>query len=140
MRRAGPRDLAALCTLNAQLDPNDAFTRRRLRALLLQGRVLIALAGKAPAGFCIVVPRGSGVSIHAIMVEPGLRRRGIGAHMLQRALVGATTARCEIRAGNVVSEKLFLGAGFTPQSIKPRMYREGEAGIVMVRRNPKSRI
>jgi ribosomal protein S18 acetylase RimI-like enzyme len=123
---AGLRDFDDLLTLNATLEARDAFSRPRLRYLLRHATVLIASCGRATAGFCIVTQRGY---VHAIAVAPQCRRHGVAKTMLASIKRQFEKLRCEIRASNTASEKLFKQAGFSVVGMKPGVYADGEAAL-----------
>ena len=116
------------------LDACDAFARARLRYLVSKDRVWIACVKGVAAGFCVVIPRAKTASVHAIIVAPEFRRKGVGLALLQAALEGNSDARCEIRASNVASERLFKKAGFAARSLKACVYADGEAAIEFTRK------
>ncbi len=116
-----------MLTLNATLDARDAFSRARLRYLLRHATVLLGFSAGEPAGFCIVSKRGP--SVHAIAVRPEFRRRGVGTLLLKAAIERFAKLRCQIRASNLASEKLFIRAGFRFIGIKPNVYANGEAAL-----------
>jgi ribosomal protein S18 acetylase RimI-like enzyme len=115
------------------LDARDAFTRARLRYLVSKDRVWVARVSGVVAGFCVVVPRSKTASVHAIAVAPSFRRAGVGLKLLLAALGGSQSARCEIRASNFASERLFMKAGFAAQCLQPGVYADGEAAIELKR-------
>jgi ribosomal protein S18 acetylase RimI-like enzyme len=133
VRLAAERDLAALLRLNTLLDARDAFSRKRLRIHLTRGRVWFARVKGVAAGFCVVVPRGSLASVHAIVVAPAFRRAGVGLALLAKALAAGERARCEIRASNLASEGLFNKAGFIARRLRAGVYADGEAAIEFTR-------
>jgi len=127
------RDLGPLLELNAMLDARDAFAGARLRYLVDNGRVWMARINGDAAGFCVVVPRGKTASVHAIVVAPRFRRTGVGLNLLRSALGKCQRARCEIRASNLASERLFIRAGFVANALKAGAYADGEAAIEFTR-------
>jgi [ribosomal protein S18]-alanine N-acetyltransferase len=75
---------------------------------------------------------GPDAHVTILTVDPEVRRRGVGSHLLlallEAALVaGATGATLEVRAGNVAAQRLYGGFGFAPVGIRPGYYA-GAAG------------
>ena len=72
-----------------------------------------------------------------LAIEPALRRRGIGAALLSRALDfarerGVKMVFLEVRRGNREARALYLRFGFREMGVRPRYYEDGEDAIVML--------
>jgi ribosomal-protein-alanine N-acetyltransferase len=72
-----------------------------------------------------------------LAVRPESRGRGVGSHLLRRALValslaGASLVKLEVRVGNDPALGLYSEAGFEPARRIPRYYADGEDAFLMV--------
>jgi ribosomal-protein-alanine N-acetyltransferase len=95
-------------------------------------------------GFCnywlVAGPSGTSgeVHVHAIAIHPDHRRAGIGAALLDHALVQARAAHCglatlEVRRGNTPAIALYERAGFRTVHVRAGYYQDnGEDALVML--------
>jgi ribosomal-protein-alanine N-acetyltransferase len=95
-------------------------------------------------GFCnywvVADPAGRAGEVHilAIATHPDHRRAGIGAALLDRALVegrahGCAIATLEVRRGNVPAIAMYERAGFRTVHVRSRYYQDnGEDALVML--------
>lgn len=77
--------------------------------------------------------------INTLAVHPDWRQRGIGEQllvaMLQKArALNALTATLEVRASNVIAQRLYQRYGFQEVGRRPRYYRDGEDALLMTAR------
>jgi ribosomal-protein-alanine acetyltransferase len=71
-----------------------------------------------------------------VVVEPTLRRRGLGRALLRRSLEEASAAgldvvHLEVRASNRAALSLYEGHGFQPVGVRPRYYSDGDDAVLM---------
>lgn len=81
-----------------------------------------------PGGFALIRSIAGEAELLTIAVDPALRRTGIGARLLARALIraqtkGAQTCFLEVAADNAAAIRLYRSAGFTRTGHRPRYYR-----------------
>jgi len=85
--------------------------------------------------FCWLSPPEA--SIMSIAVKPDLRRRGLGAFILAKALHDlkerdTREAYLEVRPGNAAAQALYKSFGFVQVGLRPRYYTDtNEDAIVM---------
>jgi ribosomal-protein-alanine N-acetyltransferase len=123
LRLVDARDLVGAAELgrlanDAWAGAPDAFETRAddlSRALAEPGRlVLLARFGDEGAGYLSAVRRGSALAIEEVAVLPGMRRRGIGRALVERALREARPA-CALLAvdeANRAARALYESLGF----------------------------
>jgi putative acetyltransferase len=82
--------------------------------------VLVARHAGAAVGLCVVFERGDGtVEVKRMIVDQGIRGRGVGAALLRNAhaqarRLGAHTARLEVGVRNTEAQALYRRAGYRP--------------------------
>lgn len=77
------------------------------------------------------------VHVSILVVDPDHRRRGLGEFLLLHLLLdgaerGGTMATLEVRRSNQPAQALYARWGFTTVAERPRYYRDGEDGLVML--------
>jgi ribosomal-protein-alanine N-acetyltransferase len=102
---------------------------------------LVAVDGGIVVGYVIadVTPNfGRDIGhVKDLAVHPDARGRGLGRHLLDRALGvlvadGATVVKLEVRESNEVATSLYRDVGFEPARRVTGYYEDGEDALVMV--------
>jgi ribosomal-protein-alanine acetyltransferase len=80
-----------------------------------------------PAAFCACWQLVDELHINSLAVEPGLRRGGLGSHLMRGVLArareeGATRATLEVRRSNEAARALYERLGFAVEAIRPDYY------------------
>jgi len=78
------------------------------------------------------------VEVLTLAVSPPAQRQGIGARLLETAMIvaranGARIAFLEVSVGNTAARALYERAGFTPAGRRPRYYADGTDALVLRR-------
>jgi ribosomal-protein-alanine acetyltransferase len=77
---------------------------------------------------------GDEFEVLSLVVDPDLRRRGVGSHLMQHLLDGRRRATwyLEVRESNWRARNLYKKLGFEDVSLRPGYYQDsGEAAVVM---------
>ncbi|MHA1538611.1 MAG: GNAT family N-acetyltransferase [Alphaproteobacteria bacterium] len=120
-----PELLAGLHQASAD-EPWDAGAMARLLALA-QTIGLVAARGETPCGLVLARITGEDCEILSIGVTKAMRRRGIGAALLDAAgdwaaRLGARRLVLEVAGDNLPALRLYDGAGFEPCGRRPGYY------------------
>ncbi len=86
------------------------------------------------AGFCACWLIDDELHINTIAVDPGLRRQGIGGHLLGSVLqlTGARRATLEVRASNEAAVRLYRALGFQTTAVRRDYYSNPvEDGLIL---------
>ncbi len=141
LRRAEPRDAAALAALEAasSLHPwNEAQLLAELErpapdaVLLIEGRD----GSLAYGAFRLVLDE---LHVMNLAVHPDARRRGLARFLLRLGLLrgaraGASRAMLEVRAGNGAARALYAECGFRPLGQRKQYYADPpDDALVLVR-------
>lgn len=86
-------------------------------------------------GFLLLWLLGDEAEVVDIGVDPGHRRRGVGAALLEQALQmaaqsGSRRTFLEVRAGNHAARALYEQAGFKAYGTRARYYSNGEDAVL----------
>ena len=137
IRPARLADCGAIAELARQLLP-EAWSEAQLSSevALPEGRVWVAASGSGLEGF--LVARRELDELHILLtgVRPELRRRRIGARLLELALAqerGLAKAFLEVRETNLGARAFYAELGFREVGRRPRHYPDGEAAVLMAR-------
>ena len=81
-----------------------------------------------PEGFALIRSIAGETELLTIAVDPGQRRKGIGAQLLAQALIrararGSDTCLLEVAEGNAAAIALYRSAGFAETGRRPGYYR-----------------
>lgn len=81
---------------------------------------------------------GDEIHLLNVSVDPSLRRRGLGARLIEHVAGRARESACsfitlEVRRGNRPAIALYRRHGFRPVGLRPRYYSDGEDAIIMLR-------
>ena len=99
----------------------------------------VALVGDSVAGYIILIHAADTADLANIAVAPEMRRRGIGAALLDDALAfcrthGIAHATLEVRESNAAARALYESRGFTAAGRRRGYYRHPrEDAIIMAR-------
>lgn len=132
-RSACPCDLEALAQLAHRAEPTG-WTLRNFQDALKSGYdVLLACLGQDIVGYSVTMMVVDEAELLEIGVEPERQGQGIGTRLLAAALArvaerAAQRVHLEVRAGNVVAQKLYASAGFTVVGRRKAYYRPLTAG------------
>lgn len=92
----------------------------------------------APAGFILWRVAGDEAEVLTLLVLPPYRRTGLGARLLEGALVrvrgeGAQSFFLEVAADNEPAKALYSAQGFERVGLRPRYYRNSIDALIMKR-------
>jgi ribosomal-protein-alanine N-acetyltransferase len=139
LRRAGPRDLAHLETLEAA-SFEEPWRGRELAVWLEPERGaawLVEIGGRA-VGFALFQLLPGAAELLRVAVLPGERRRGFARAVLEDALralaeEGRPTCYLEVRSGNRPALALYEALGFRSIGLRRSYYENGEDALVLGR-------
>jgi ribosomal-protein-alanine N-acetyltransferase len=141
LRRAGPGDAAAVAALEraASLHPwNEAQVREEL-ARPAPDAVLVLDGREGILGYCAARVVVGELQVMNLVVDPRVRRRGLGRFLLRRCLAlgeraGVRRALLEVRAGNSAARALYADCGFVLLGHRKAYYAcPVEDALVLVR-------
>ncbi len=101
---------------------------------------VVRTANHTVAAFCAFWRVADQIHINNLAVHPDVRRRGLGARLLQRVLeeadlLGVAHVTLEVRRSNDIAQRLYVSAGFHTAGVRPRYYTQPiEDALVLVRR------
>jgi [ribosomal protein S18]-alanine N-acetyltransferase len=132
-----------MAVMNAAFAPEfgEAWSRRQIEDALLVGNCHYGLiapcggnpaAGEAAAGFFLSRHGVEEEELLLFAVDPAMRRRGLGARLLERFSAtargrGARRLLLEMRRGNP-AEALYVNFGFRPVGERLNYYRAPDGG------------
>lgn len=140
-RRARAADLDVLLELECGFS-GDRLSRRSLQRLLARPSAEIWLAqgdGAVLADAVVLYRAGSRAArLYSLIVAPQARGRGIGAALLEHALLAAAARGCErlaleVRSDNAGAIALYRRHGFGVRRALPGYYGDGGMGLRMER-------
>lgn len=136
IRPARASDLDALVAIEQAVFETDRISRRAFRALIMGDHpiVLVAEAGGAIAGCCVVLTRADShkARLYSLAAAPG--RSGVGRALLKGAEAaararGLTGMRLEVREDNARAIDLYEKAGYRLFGRKPDYYADGTSAL-----------
>lgn len=145
LRRATPRDLAALVALEEHF-PGDRLSPRSFRRLLASAQadvLALEVAGQL-LGNAIVLYRGETCArLYSLVVAPQARGRGFGETLTRAAEAaarrrGCTRLRLEVRADNQTALGLYAKSGFVSIARLKDYYQDGGTGIRLEKSIPRN--
>lgn len=146
LRRATPRDLAALVALEEHF-PGDRLSPRSFRRLLASAQadvLALEVAGQL-LGNAIVLYRGETpcARLYSLVVAPQARGRGFGETLTRAAEAaarrrGCTRLRLEVRADNQTALGLYAKSGFVSIARLKDYYQDGGTGIRLEKSIPRN--
>jgi len=141
IRPAEARDLEALARIEAQSYSNP-WHPSSMRSLLDQERARLLVAedpGRGVVGHAIFWWVLDQAELANLAVDPGVRRRGVGAALLDRVMAEAgernvASIYLEVRWSNEAAHHLYLTRGFMQVSVRKGYYQNPkEDARVLVR-------
>jgi [ribosomal protein S18]-alanine N-acetyltransferase len=96
--------------------------------------------GEAIVGYVVARIVAGQAEIANIAVDPSAQRRGIGGHLLDAAIVAASSADCEavwleVRPSNPAAQCLYASRGFEVIGRRPGYYRLPVEDALVMRRD-----
>jgi ribosomal-protein-alanine N-acetyltransferase len=120
----------------------DPWSLESFRASLARSFVRINVAEDAAgvAGYSVVWMSGEECELANLAVEPSRRGEGIGAFLLDAAMVQAAAEKAmvmflEVRAGNEAAKALYARRGFHEVGRRPKYYTKPEEDALVMRRD-----
>ncbi len=101
--------------------------------------ILLCEVGGRIAGYICYWLIAGEMQILNVATAPGMRRKGIGQLLLQKAFsncrqTGLSSAWLEVRAGNRGAIQLYQRNGFEQNGLRRGYYRDGEDAVLMVKK------
>lgn len=141
VRPATPMDLEDIEAIERQ-SFGDPWSLASFRASLARSFVRINVAEDVAgvAGYSVVWMSGEECELANLAVEPSRRGEGIGAFLLDAAMVQAATEKAmvmflEVRAGNEAAKALYARRGFHEVGRRPKYYIKPEEDALVLRRD-----
>jgi len=141
VRPATPLDLEDIEAIERQ-SFGDPWSLESFRASLARSFVRINVAEDVAgvAGYSVVWMAGEECELANLAVEPTRRGEGIGAFLLDAAMVQAATEKVqvmflEVRASNEPAKALYARRGFTEVGRRTRYYKNPEEDALVLRRD-----
>ena len=142
VRAAVRDDVDAIVALERASFP-DPWSAQSFRAFLARetARIVVAARGPELLGYAIVAWVLDEAELANIAVTPAERGQGIGAMLLDRCIddltaLGVRTVHLEVRAANMVAQKLYASRGFAPVGRRAGYYEHPVVDAVLMRRGP----
>jgi len=141
VRPATPLDLDDIEAIEQQ-SFGDPWSLESFRTSLSRSFVRINVAEDVAgvAGYSVVWMAGEECELANLAVEPGRRGEGIGAFLLDAAMVQAATEKVqvmflEVRAGNEAAKALYARRGFREVGRRAKYYKNPEEDALVLRRD-----
>jgi ribosomal-protein-alanine N-acetyltransferase len=130
-------DLARVVTLETTNQPRPWSEGVFNDELATEGRIYLVAEDSELIGFGGVMLVGEEAHITNLLVDPSIRRRGVGRALmveLIKAAVksGARHLTLEVRQSNEAARRLYAGVGLNPVGMRPGYYGD-EAALIMWR-------
>jgi ribosomal-protein-alanine N-acetyltransferase len=139
IRPAALADLAALVAIERRCF-SDPWSEAAFQEALSSEWTfaLVADSGRGTAGYLIGREAAGSGEILNLAVAPEFRRRGIGAALLEEALVAFRRRRAsevflEVRESNHSAQSLYLARGFRPVGQRAAYYRNPREDALVLR-------
>lgn len=141
IRRALPADVDAIYTLEAELFPEDKWSRGMiLDELTGPHRSYFVLVDNADKlyGYAGVLTLGAEADVQTIAVAAAFHGQGYGAQLLRQLLesaqtAGATQIFLEVRADNQPAINLYHRFGFTQIGVRKAYYQPAGVDALVMR-------
>ena len=134
--RPAAAEIPALAALHARAFPPAEAWGEAAIALMLGLDGAFGLVLGAPDGFLLARAVAGEAEVLTVAVEPGARRRGIGARLLgaaaeEAARRGATALFLEVAEANLAARALYARAGAAEVGRRRRYYPDGGDALVL---------
>jgi len=132
-----PEDCARVAELAALtgtgFDPAAELARKYARLWVARRE-----PGEAPVGFVLVLDVADEAHLLDLVVEPSMRRRGVGRALVERVISetrrsGARVVLLEVRASNAAARALYGSLGFVECGVRPRYYSDKDEDAILMR-------
>ena len=145
IRAAVPEDIPQIMKLARQSQTAAHWSEREYDAPFVpEGPKRVALIAApekrqdSAVGFLIALCASEDWEIENVVVDPGWRRRGVGALLLRELLSrarqqGAASLLLEVRESNIAARELYKKMHFSEESRRPRYYRDPEEDALLLR-------
>ena len=120
--------------------PRDSFVHEIEENGFSHPRVAVTRDdGREVAGYCIAWIVFETLQIQNVAVHPRHRRRGLARHLLLRAIEdcrfnGVMAAQLEVRASNVVAQRLYETLGFRAVGERKKYYSRPREDAVLLQK------
>ncbi len=135
IRPMTPEDVPAAAALEAGNQPTPWSERVLRDELAAANRIYVAVDDGSFAGFGGLMLVGEEAHVTNLLVDPRVRRRGVGRRLLV-ALVsaaieaGARHLTLEVRSTNAPARGLYASLGLAPVGVRPGYYGDDDALIM----------
>src|ERR1019366_6274251 len=135
------RDITALTAIEPALFADDAWSEPSWWAELAgrpRGSYLLGEQSGTLVGYAGVDCGGEVADVMTIAVAPAAQGHGLGAVLLHWLIAeaqrsGAQHLMLEVRADNVVAQRLYLATGFSTLSVRRKYYQPGDVDALIMR-------
>lgn len=142
------RDIPALAALEPLLFADDAWSERTWWAELAgrpRRRYVVAEQSGSVVGYAGLDCGGEVADVMTIAVAPAAQGQHLGTTLMgwliaQARRAGAEHLMLEVRADNVVAQRLYSRAGFATLTVRRRYYQPGDVDALVMRRHLKKPI
>jgi len=120
--------------------PRDSFVHEIEENGFSHPRVAVTKDdGREVAGYCVAWIVFETLQIQNVAVHPQHRRRGLARHLLLRAIedcrfTGVVAAQLEVRASNVVAQRLYQTLGFRSVGERKKYYSRPREDAVLLQK------
>ncbi|MFD5193990.1 GNAT family N-acetyltransferase [Streptomyces sp. NPDC058357] len=116
MRAAGTSDWVALAGIDSIVAAGDSARRTNIRRWCEQSSVVMAEDSSGPLGSSVLEYFFEQGFVTMLMVAPGTRRRGVGAHLLNAVEASCTSPKlfASTNVSNQPMQRLLQRAGWRP--------------------------
>ncbi|MFZ0706141.1 MAG: ribosomal protein S18-alanine N-acetyltransferase [Candidatus Korobacteraceae bacterium] len=141
IRSAVPEDIPQMMVLAGESESAAHWSAREYDALFAAEapkRVALVAWEGSIAGFVIVRCGSEEWEIENVVVDPKLRRKGIGQGLIQEVMRqagerGVADVFLEVRESNVAARALYAKWGFKAEGRRPKYYRDPQEDAVVMR-------
>ncbi len=142
IRAAVPDDIPQIMSLAQQSETAAHWSAREYDALFASEApervALVCEEAGGIAGFVVARCGGEEWEIENVVVDPKLRRKGIGDRLIHEVLRqarerGIADVFLEVRESNVAARGLYAKWGFAEEGRRPKYYRDPQEDAVVMR-------
>ncbi|WP_411282385.1 ribosomal protein S18-alanine N-acetyltransferase [Gemmatimonas sp.] len=142
IRPTSADDVPAMASIEALAfsDPWPAMSFRELLAHPYSRMASAVDESGGIVGYCIMLRAVDEAEIANIATAPGMRRRGVGAQLLDDAIAAGTEAGVvalflEVRESNIAARALYASRGFVAVGRRRGYYKQPVEDALILRRN-----